>query len=208
MRNQLRLIALTLAGIFTVSQGPISVAASGQNVANISAATAEEYGIYAVVIQEMVLGKDSKTLVVLNATSAGYPPGMAASTSFGGSPDRKRLLEAAEQSTKSDFEAKTKQRVALECNPMKLGVRCVTLDEKEAEKALDANEGWKGFYKAYPASPGFLLLSRVGFNATHTQALLYYGVSCELLCGSGYFVLLSREADRWKVVDKAVLWVS
>jgi hypothetical protein len=62
---------------------------------------------------------------------------------------------------------------------------------------------WKDFFKEYPASHGFFRGSRVGFNQSMDQALVYGGWSCPGLCGQWEFSLLIKRDGVWKVVNSA-----
>lgn len=64
---------------------------------------------------------------------------------------------------------------------------------------------WEEFYKKYPDSGGFIGISPVGFNRERNQALIYLEHSCRSLCGSGHYILLSKNKEDWKV-DKN-LWL-
>jgi hypothetical protein len=46
-----------------------------------------------------------------------------------------------------------------------------------------------------------LWISRVGFSRNRKQALLYYHFACGSSCCSSSWVLLTKDADRWKIKD-------
>ena len=50
--------------------------------------------------------------------------------------------------------------------------------------------------------------SRIGWSRDGRQALLEIGGNCGPLCGSGWFVVLERDADRWRVRGMLLTWVS
>jgi len=63
------------------------------------------------------------------------------------------------------------------------------------------NGGWEdGFYKRYPDSGGYLVMSPVGFNQDKTQAIVYTGSTCGGLCGRWGFHLLEKVDGKWKEV--------
>ena len=64
-------------------------------------------------------------------------------------------------------------------------------------------EEWKDFFKAYPATHGFVSLSRVGFNQQMDQALVHIGWRCPSLCGHWSFILLTKKDGVWKMVGEA-----
>jgi DNA-binding transcriptional regulator/RsmH inhibitor MraZ len=71
-----------------------------------------------------------------------------------------------------------------------------------------ADGGWDEFYRRYPGAQGEMMLSRVGFDAGRTQALVYVGNQSHYLAGVGLAALLERTPAGWKVVGTAMLWIS
>jgi len=67
---------------------------------------------------------------------------------------------------------------------------------------------WTDFEAKYPGASGFILFSRVGFNADGDQALADMGYRCGELCGAGGLYLLVKEDGNWKVQDTLMLWQS
>jgi hypothetical protein len=51
-------------------------------------------------------------------------------------------------------------------------------------------------------------LSRIGFNSTVTQAIVYCGHSCGALAGKGEAILLEKMNDEWLVSGRVMLWIS
>jgi hypothetical protein len=72
--------------------------------------------------------------------------------------------------------------------------------------------GWSGFYKRYPDSDGFFVLSAVGFDRPKTRAMVYLAHACGALCGGGTHHLLEKRDGRWREADVPGLttcsWVS
>ena len=59
-----------------------------------------------------------------------------------------------------------------------LSIRYVLVGDKGLEDLFRKDKfdrGWTGFYAKYPHSSGLIFLSKVGFNADFTQAMLYAG---------------------------------
>ena len=68
---------------------------------------------------------------------------------------------------------------------------------------------WRAFHERYPGSSGLITLTRPGFNAARTQAILNVDRGCGGLCGDGTIILLARDAaGRWRVVHTRGTWVS
>ena len=90
----------------------------------------------------------------------------------------------------------------------------VTVQISQAQKKAAATgvpyveDYWYAHYTVFPTSMGTLSLSRVGYDATHTWAVVAYDHGCAGLCGSGWFVSLRREGMRWVIVKSVMVWVS
>jgi hypothetical protein len=68
--------------------------------------------------------------------------------------------------------------------------------------------GWSAFFEKYPDSGGYVTFSRVGFNGSGTQALVYVVRMCGGLCGSGCYVFLEKKGGAWQTQRWLVLWLS
>jgi len=67
---------------------------------------------------------------------------------------------------------------------------------------------WTDFEAQYPGASGFILFSRVGFNADGDAALANFGYRCGDLCGAGGLYLLVKEDGAWKVQETLMVWQS
>jgi hypothetical protein len=54
---------------------------------------------------------------------------------------------------------------------------------------------------------GLIVLSGVGFNPSHSQAMFYIDHFCGL-CGGGRYVLLEKVDGVWHVRDEHYVWIS
>jgi hypothetical protein len=167
--------------------------------------TEQDYAIYAAALNDLVGKENPDRVVLLDQTSIGYPPGMAATTQFGGK--AQPLLKDFRQEARDDFHARNKTRVKIEGGKIKTAFALVLLSDESAAKLVEGPGGWSGFHQTYPKS-GISLVSRPGVNADHTKALLYVGTSCDSLCGGGSLVFLGRDGSEWKVLNKVTIWVS
>ena len=66
--------------------------------------------------------------------------------------------------------------------------------------ALFKEGSWEGFYKRYPDSGGYIIMSAVGFNKEKTRAMVYMGSSCGLRCGRWGLHLFEKVHSKWKEV--------
>lgn len=65
---------------------------------------------------------------------------------------------------------------------------------------LFKEDGWDAFYKRYPESGGYVILSAVGFNQEKTRAIVYTGSSCGSLCGRWSLHLMEKIGGKWTQV--------
>ena len=68
--------------------------------------------------------------------------------------------------------------------------------------------GWDGFYMRYPDARALMVLSRVGVDATCSQALVYLGIMRRPLSGAGYYFLLEKKGGVWTIVSQWMDWIS
>lgn len=58
------------------------------------------------------------------------------------------------------------------------------------------------------SSYGVVALSRVGFNLTHTRAVIYVELQYCGLCGGGQYYYLAKQNGAWRVIGTAGTWIS
>jgi hypothetical protein len=66
----------------------------------------------------------------------------------------------------------------------------------------DINTFWDTFHARYPASLGLLGLSRIGFNATATQALIEVFMGCGGRCGEGGLFVMEKRNGQWVIAKQ------
>ena len=92
---------------------------------------------------------------------------------------------------------------------MDIGCGYVLLSQSEMGKIFSQDrDGWQLFYEQYPDAPGIITLSRVSFNNTLDQALVYVGTISQWLTGAGYYVLLLKGNGQWIVDQQVMTWIS
>lgn len=64
-----------------------------------------------------------------------------------------------------------------------------------------------GFQQKYPNNMGYIVLSGVGFNHSHTQAVFYIDHFCGL-CGGGRYVLMEKVRGIWRIQGEHYTWIS
>jgi hypothetical protein len=177
----------------------------------------EDYVVYSLVLQNQFAKDGIERIVIGDHTLMDLPPIMMGMTQFGGSPEVKKIREAMDKETWNDYEQKSKSPVALANKfTLKIPVVLISAAERdrvfsvtgEGEKKVASPQGIKEFQKLYPNSPGFMHISRIGYNRDRTQSFLYVGYVCGGLCGSGQIFLLAKEKDQWKILHTAMTWIS
>lgn len=69
--------------------------------------------------------------------------------------------------------------------------------------------GTDAFDEHYPGAQGLMFLSPIGFNKSHTQALVYVENTIGFGTGSsGYLVLMTKQTGVWQVVRVQLVWIS
>jgi hypothetical protein len=92
---------------------------------------------------------------------------------------------------------------------MDLGSPYTLLSQAARNQIFGQNQsGWEIFYNRYPQAPGITSLSRVGFNSSFNQALVYIGTQSNWLAGAGYYVLLKKTDGIWSIDQQVLAWIS
>ncbi|HEX2988200.1 MAG TPA: META domain-containing protein [Chloroflexota bacterium] len=163
-------------------------------------AETEEYAVYSAVIHERFGG--SEMIVVSDHTSGGL--GNDWQRTVDALP---RNLPGCQRETLESFKKNNQHSTALK-QELELRQPYVFISNEELEQIFASSDGWDRFYELYPGAQGEMTLSRVGFNATFDQALLYVGNQWHWVAGEGYYLLCTKTDEHWKVSAEAMMWVS
>lgn len=170
-----------------------------------TAAVNDEYAVYSTVIESMYLTDDVEQIVLIEQTESG--------AETGGSIEEVTLFlqenfgPSISEETLADYLQKHEQPVKLERHFV-LPVDYVLIDEAEVRELVDESGNWQLFFEAYPGSTGVITLSPVGFNQARDQALVYTGFRGDYGSGQGYYILLTKQNDSWRVDQTVVAWIS
>ncbi|HSV43940.1 MAG TPA: hypothetical protein VLJ10_05230 [Candidatus Bathyarchaeia archaeon] len=106
-------------------------------------------------------------------------------------PDKK-LMEAVQ-----DFCAKNSQASTIDAiGP--LTVKHIVMTKTQMDELFaDQGDGWDKFYQLYPESPGIITLSRPGFSADETLAVIYIGNQSHWLAGHGGIRIYRKKDGKW-----------
>ncbi len=91
---------------------------------------------------------------------------------------------------------------------MDLGVDYVLLTEEELAQISSQPNWGEVLSQKYPGANGYTIFSRVGFNNTLDQALIYVGNVGGPLMGSGSYFLMEKQNGEWVIKEEIMVWIS
>lgn len=217
---------LRLCFILTFAFGAVALAGSyargctvvvAQNSQSKQAETAaaasadEDVAVYAAVFADVFQATAETQIMIVDHTSIGVPPGLWAVTSVKGQDTAKFMAKLAAD-TRADYQLKMKQSVSLPA-PCRISPQCgvynvVDLTGIVGMEKPKMEKGWKEFTKRYPKAPGIFVVSRIGFNQEHTEAVMYAAKACGNLCGDGQYVWLVKRGGTWVVAGQTTVWIA
>ncbi len=163
----------------------------------------ERYAVYSTVLKEVFVDDSNKLLVIEDKTADDFTADNDKHWDY-----LKQGLAPISQATIDDFKSKNAKTSSLE-DKFTVTIKTKLISKAEVDKFFAPSGGWwEAFYKSYPNSPGLITFSNVGFNSDGSQALLYIGHSCGGLCGTGHYVLLTKNNGAWRVEKKVMTWIS
>ena len=163
---------------------------------------AEEQAVYAALLRNLY----SASSYVIMVTTATGPTGVEDTASI--LDHVVQNMHAVDLETADSF--RVRNDAAYPVPPdMDLGSGYVLLSQGEMSQIFSQNrDGWQLFYEQYPDAPGITTLSRVGFNKSLDQALVYVGTISHWLAGAGYYILLIKVDGSWIVDQQVMTWIS
>ena len=186
-----------LVGLFLISIefGSISVSAPASQSSSDFAVSDEEYEIYSTLIKQKYIQPNTKLLIIEERT---FRYDFAVDNDEPWREKRKGVT--IDRSAAEDYEAKNSQPWLLNKAMFKLPVKLNLITDLDLKAIFHGHWGeleWISYYKRYPESTGFVMLSRIGFNTDRTQGLLYIGSRCGPGCGEINFLLLEKANGTW-----------
>ena len=94
--------------------------------------TERDYAIYAVALNDLYGKQKPERVVLIDQTSIGFQPGMAAMTQFGGK--AQTLLKEVLKEAKDDFDSRNKSSAKIEREKIKAAFEIVSLSTEEARQ--------------------------------------------------------------------------
>jgi hypothetical protein len=91
---------------------------------------------------------------------------------------------------------------------MQLGLEYSLLTQTELAE-ISSQQNWHEILRErYPGVEGYYIFSRVGFNNSLNQAVVYVGRVAGPLMGSGSYYLLEKEDGQWIIKEETMIWIS
>jgi len=181
--------------LFTIGLGSVSVSGPRFQNGSDTGVSDEEYEIYSSLIKQIYILPETKLIIVEERTFR---------YDFGNQNDEpwreKKKGVSIDESAVENYEARNGQQWLLNKASFKLPVKANLITDLDLKAIFHGTWGdleWINYYRRFPDSRGFVMVSRVGFNTQHTQALLYVGSRCGPGCGDIHFLLLEKTNDTW-----------
>lgn len=91
---------------------------------------------------------------------------------------------------------------------MQLGTEYTLLTADDLYK-ITSQPNWGDLLsEQYPGAHGYTILSRVGFNNSLDQAVIYVGSVAGPLMGSGFYYLMEKKNGEWLIKEQVMSWIS
>ncbi|MEK6285729.1 MAG: hypothetical protein AABO57_08310 [Acidobacteriota bacterium] len=180
--------------LISIELGSISGSSPPGQSSSDDGVSDDEYEIYSAVIKQNYLQSDTKQLIVEERT---FRYDFASDDEPWKDKPKGVSLD---QSAAEDYEAKNSRQWLLNKASFKLPVKFNLITDLDLKAIFHGHWGeleWIGYYRRYPDSRGFVMLSRIGFNTERTQALMYVGSRCGPSCGDIHFLLLEKTNGSW-----------
>ena len=160
----------------------------------------EEYAVYAALLESEFTGGDTEQILIVDHTQVNNPGLLERDLA-----EFQKVVPLPPELVAS-FKERNQEPHPLEpVLDLAVEYQLMTQEEIDELRPLDEASGWKLFYEKYPQTVGFIYLSRVGFNADLSQALVYVShYRYEQPIQGGYY-LLSKQDGRW-VVGEGYIW--
>ena len=119
----------------------------------------------------------------------------------------KSVLSGISNETIENYLARNPERTKLSAD-MDLGVEYKLLSAEELKKISSQPNWGEVLSETYPGSFGYTIFSRVGFNNSLNQALIYVGSVGGPMMGSGSYFLMEKQNGEWLMKEQIEVWIS
>ncbi|MEP6637426.1 MAG: hypothetical protein ABJB97_11930 [Acidobacteriota bacterium] len=189
-----------IVGLFLISLalGSVTVSAPRDQTIAEGGVSSEEYEIYSTLIQQKYVESKTKLLVIEDRTFR-YDFAVDNDEPWR---DKTKKGIAIDPSAAEEYETRNSRQWLFTKTSFKLPAKVDFITDLDLKAIFHGHWGeleWISYYRRYADSRGFIMLSRIGFNTAHTQALVYMGSRCGRGCGDLNFLLLEKVNGTWAI---------
>ncbi len=91
---------------------------------------------------------------------------------------------------------------------MDLGVEYILVTSDQLSEITRQPNWGELLTEKYPGSHGYTIFSRIGFNNTLDQAVVYVGGVKGPMMGAGYYYLMEKQNGEWVIKEQVMVWIS
>jgi hypothetical protein len=91
---------------------------------------------------------------------------------------------------------------------MKFSMEYKLLSTDELAEISSQADWGQALSEKYPDSHGYIIFSRVGFNNSLDQAVIYVGKIAGPMMGSGSYYLMEKKNGEWLLKEQVMSWIS
>jgi len=156
-----------------------------------------EYEVLSAVAKAAFL-EGAQAMVVMNRSGGADGELISSQSDLGAPPD-----------AVADFAGKNKDAACVEAQ-FDVGVPTTVIGESDADAFFkdDPVSGWPKFYQAHPGAQGIMKVTRPGFGAGGTQAVVFVSNAKQSLNAEGVVFVLQKQGGTWAVTTKRLIWIS
>jgi hypothetical protein len=169
--------------------------------------TDDDSAVYTAVLRELYQAAKGRPIILSDQTAIGVPPGMLTNLPVQG-PQTVSFLNPISPEARQSFEDLNHAASLHLPPPCKFAPECTLVDIADIALQVKNAKAWHKFMTKHANTPGIIIVSRIGFNRDHDQAVVYSGMSCGPLCGQGEFTWLTKHNGVWDVESSNVVWIS
>lgn len=164
---------------------------------------AEEYAVYAAVLQQRYVPQGAERFVLQDQTfpTIGEDPSPSLFLRL------KADVPAVTDDLLVDFSKANDQLYPLKDN-FGLKQPVTLLSQQQFADQFGQIPNWETFKQQYPTAPGYMTISRVGFNAARDQALVYVTWQVDEFTADALFFYLVKDEGKWNLRNYSQIWIA
>jgi hypothetical protein len=178
-----------------------------QKSATPQSITEDDSAVYTAVLRELYQAAKGRPIILSDQTALGVPPGMVGNLRVQG-PQTDTFLDRISPEARQNYEDVNNHSSLHLPSPCKFVPECSLVNLADVALQVKDAKAWHKFMTKHANTPGIIIVSRIGYNRTRDQAVVYSGMSCGMLCGQGEFSWLTKHDGVWSVEASNVVWIS